>query len=243
MEILKKNKVPETEPVEELLDVKTELEQEVLLEDFKLESDDDFDIFDDPIKSETELDDPLETSITIYKEEIEDMESDDENFEAKKKKPRKNRNKSNAKKKKAGESEEEHEKLLAEHCKMTCEMCDYKFKCYMDAKNHYREIHNTRGFLKCCNKRFYKKLFVIDHIRLHLNSESFHCRVCNKLFSNRRLLKAHEDRHKCSVCQLSFKTPTELKDHVESHGSDQILFECNVCSKTFNSNANMLNHR
>ncbi len=77
---------------------------------------------------------------------------------------------------------EETENLLKEYLKMTCEMsdCDYHFKCYSDMKVHYSKVHNIRGYLTCCNKKFMKKHFIVDHLKYHKNPEEFKCKVCLK---------------------------------------------------------------
>ena len=67
----------------------------------------------------------------------------------------------------------EWEDKIREYFKMSCEMCDTVFTTFIGAKQHYKNEHKVLGFLLCCQKKFFSRNRIIDHIKLHLNPEAF----------------------------------------------------------------------
>lgn len=56
---------------------------------------------------------------------------------------------------------------------MNCKMCDCQFSTFKDAQDHYREAHGRSGFVHCCDKKFRRPCEIKDHIRKHLQPDSF----------------------------------------------------------------------
>lgn len=56
---------------------------------------------------------------------------------------------------------------------MNCKMCDNQFNTFKDAQEHYREAHGRSGFVHCCDKKFRRPCEIKDHIRKHLQPDSF----------------------------------------------------------------------
>lgn len=71
--------------------------------------------------------------------------------------------------------------LIKEYYKMVCELCDYAFETFLDVRHHYRQVHDKAGYLSCCNKRLFNRSSVLDHIRVHLNPDTF--RYMNKILN------------------------------------------------------------
>lgn len=80
------------------------------------------------------------------------------------------------KKQKRLEEEEQgakEEALIKEYYKMVCEICSYTFKTFLDVRHHYRRVHSRAGYLTCCNKRIFNRSTVLDHIKVHLDPDTF----------------------------------------------------------------------
>lgn len=56
---------------------------------------------------------------------------------------------------------------------MNCKICYHYFSTFKNAQDHYREAHGKNGFLQCCDKKFRRPCEIKDHIRKHLQPESF----------------------------------------------------------------------
>lgn len=58
---------------------------------------------------------------------------------------------------------------------MSCKICDHQFHTFKDAQDHYRETHNRSGFVVCssCDKKFRRPCEIKDHVRKHLQPNSF----------------------------------------------------------------------
>jgi uncharacterized Zn-finger protein len=78
---------------------------------------------------------------------------------------------------------------------MKCDYCDEVFLTLANAMAHYRSVHNTLGYLRCCDKIFRKRWRLIDH----LNNVHFHisysCDICGKEFGSPMYLKRHKMYH------------------------------------------------
>uniref|UniRef100_A0A8D8F1K6 Transcription factor grauzone n=5 Tax=Culex pipiens TaxID=7175 RepID=A0A8D8F1K6_CULPI len=73
------------------------------------------------------------------------------------------------------------------------------------------------------------------------------CDICGQECSSVMTLKYHKAQHRkddltCSVCEKVFKRMINFKEHMASHTGD-VLYSCDFCDKTFNSNANRASHR
>jgi hypothetical protein len=85
---------------------------------------------------------------------------------------------------------------------MACDLCGEDFTTMADAMGHYRTVHRTTGYLKCCDKKFKKRCRLLDHVNnVHLNY-TFTCEICGKSFGSEIYLKRHKMQHE------------EVKDYV-----------------------------
>lgn len=137
---------------------------------------------------------------------------------------------------------EESEKLIKEHIKLTCELCDYIGTGYMDVLSHYRHEHQTKGYLKCCDIKFNKRSILVDHIKYHLDSNVFKCDICNKTCKNKKNLSIHKTlhevpTHKCTEpgCEKLFSRNYQLQMHIRSaHGvKEGETIKCPECDKLY----------
>ncbi|KAI4455349.1 zinc finger protein [Holotrichia oblita] len=67
--------------------------------------------------------------------------------------------------------------------------------------------------------------------------QKYTCDICNKVFSDRRILHRHKSVHgdrrfQCEMCEKAFKSNYDLKRHVETHNADiNKTYECKICFK------------
>jgi hypothetical protein len=145
---------------------------------------------------------------------------------------------------KAKESEE-HENLIKEFLKMSCDLCDFcEFHSFKDVKSHFRTQHSSKGYLKCCNKKFFRRFYLIDHLEKHKNPDAFNCKECGRKYPNRNALRVHMTSHgnldfKCSQpgCEKAFSKKYKLNAHLNtSHiPESELTHHCDLCSRKFNT--------
>ncbi len=131
---------------------------------------------------------------------------------------------------------------IREFFSMICEICsDVEFETFMKAKNHYRTVHNTVGYLTCCGKKFLRRGRVLDHIYRHLNPDAYRCDPCGKRFADKFALKNHIENHepfnsrayKCGLCASSFTKASKLAQHerIRHCSNEDKKFNCDKCKK------------
>lgn len=156
----------------------------------------------------------------------------------------------------------QYEKFIAENFDMKCDHCDTVFTAFHDARRHYKEFHDDdKGYIKCCNVKLRELWVIRDHIKSHLNPESFkyvslsfgivsalkffyfdyvRCDICNKSFSTGMVLVQHKRRHRltmhksfiCDYCNKSFRDKDAITRHIfTNHVNSEPKFECEICHK------------
>ncbi|XP_053685534.1 transcription factor grauzone-like [Sabethes cyaneus] len=142
---------------------------------------------------------------------------------------------SNHNKEKVKKLDEENKKIQ-EFFTMKCDVCSETFATLDQLQRHTRKQHNMRGSIKCCNRVFYKKCRIIDHINFHLNPGRFRCDICNKNYNDKYYLDLHNQKKhnnevekpfKCDKCGKTFVREYLLKAHIATH----IQAECAICHK------------
>lgn len=89
------------------------------------------------------------------------------------------------------ESDEQDEQIR-KFFTMKCDLCDnIEFKTLSDAQIHYRNVHNTRGYLMCCAKKYMYRYNILGHIQHHTDPIALRCDQCGKSFLDKRALKNH----------------------------------------------------
>lgn len=64
--------------------------------------------------------------------------------------------------------------LISSYIDMQCEKCPHQFSTLLEARSHYRSSHNQRSVLvKCCQRRLSMPGQLRDHIKYHLNPDTF----------------------------------------------------------------------
>ncbi|XP_050078604.1 transcription factor grauzone-like [Anopheles maculipalpis] len=136
----------------------------------------------------------------------------------------------------------ENEKIIQDFFKLQCEICSASLKSFESVLHHYREKHQTDGYVRCCEKQYFIRSCLVDHIGAHLGS--IRCEICQKSYKTKRYLQQHmteshspaEDRpFKCTECHMSYSKEHLLRAHMQRHVKQQ----CPVCQKIL-SNQNSL---
>ena len=134
-----------------------------------------------------------------------------------------------------------------------CELCDKKLSCQSSLTPHRKKIHSRKCDL--CPKSFIMKCELEEHKvishnfqrkirkpRIFSTQRKTKCNICEIVIKDQRKLIAHEGRQHsktCEVCQKSFVTSKQLKEHLyQEHNEglnpeDTKSKDCNLCGKTF----------
>ncbi|XP_015743046.2 zinc finger protein Gfi-1b [Python bivittatus] len=80
------------------------------------------------------------------------------------------------------------------------------------------------------------------------NMDTYHCVICNKIFSTPHGLEVHVRRSHsgtrpfaCSVCGKTFGHAVSLEQHTNIHSQEK-SFECKMCGKTFKRSSTLSTH-
>ncbi|XP_058444475.1 zinc finger protein 675-like [Malaya genurostris] len=132
-----------------------------------------------------------------------------------------------------------------------CDICAKAFHLQSEFKRHKIQ-HEDPDQLKMqcqhCLRWFKNREYWRAHVRLHVVGE-VECELCGRISPNRRAHRAHvKNAHgarnkKCTWCGKCFNKDINLREHIASRHTGDMLYTCSFCPKTFNSNANMHSHR
>ncbi|XP_036339547.1 transcription factor grauzone-like [Rhagoletis pomonella] len=136
---------------------------------------------------------------------------------------------------------QEADEFLAQNTELSCYICKEKLKDFKELKSHFRRQHQCPGYAVCCNQRFLKRTFFVDHIQLHKNPDFFKCAICNKQLISRKnyinhMLSLHQAEENlqfgCKQCPKKFSKQYILDSHIRMRHmpKDHI---CKLCNKAF----------
>ncbi|XP_037822831.1 transcription factor grauzone-like [Lucilia sericata] len=182
-------------------------------------------------KTKTEIKSELHHSSDSASDREEDNNSQESSKEAKQKMERLNR--------------KETDKFIAENFEqMFCDLCGVPFENFSSMQKHFSRKHERKGYLLCCNRKFYERNNLVDHLQCHLNPDYFKCTQCGKILSDRKNFKSHQLRvhrpndvvlkHSCDICGKSFTQGYVLRTHKLTHlPKEEKKFPCTECGKFY----------
>ncbi|XP_055623176.1 transcription factor grauzone-like [Toxorhynchites rutilus septentrionalis] len=145
----------------------------------------------------------------------------------------------------------EEDKKISQHCKLECDECKTSFPNFTQFKRHFREVHQTKGYVVCCNRKFHKRVHLVEHVTKHINPDAFKCTICNKTYCNSTGLSLHMTKHgaqdglphKCDQCERSFAKKFQLNTHQLQHVAEEDKkCVCTVCNKTLANKYSLQHH-
>ncbi|XP_058460589.1 transcription factor grauzone-like [Malaya genurostris] len=144
---------------------------------------------------------------------------------------------------------ESEDKKILEHCELHCEKCQTAFINFGEFKRHFREVHQTRAQVICCDRKFSKRFRLVEHVIRHKDPNAFKCSICSKSYSNSAGLSLHMIKHdspesfvhKCDKCNRSFAKKFQLNAHQIHHmAKEDKKYICTACGQAYAS-ASLLN--
>lgn len=128
---------------------------------------------------------------------------------------------------------------------LECELCHESYQNFTLLRKHFITKHpQQKCYISCCQRKLTHRVQIVEHIRYHMDSNSFKCTICEKIFPHSRNLKTHiRDQHtteskerpyECTLCQKRFFKKGALKSHMDTHDS-ATDYKCNECGKGFPS--------
>ena len=117
----------------------------------------------------------------------------------------------------------------------------------LEIKNCVEKRHlKTKNKCSTCLKEFNTKYHLTRHEMIH--NKVFQCKYCEKNFSWKDSLKAHElqihsneKTFQCRGCPKGFQSESRLKQHEVVH-TGEVPFQCKTCKQRFNVKGNLTRH-
>lgn len=116
------------------------------------------------------------------------------------------------------------DRKILESIDMKCDLCSETLESYSHALLHHQHVHNQKGYLVCCNRKFKQKSSLIDHLDYHSNPELFKCKSCEKNFSSLSNLRTHitqshiaQTKYQCDKCGKQLNLRYRLTAHIKEH--------------------------
>ena len=127
-----------------------------------------------------------------------------------------------------------------------CYLCAKRFKTRKNLNQHSR-THDKPEEINCnlCNHILHSKSALNKHVRRYHEKKLYSCPYCQKSFTNEQYCKKHIESCKmcvpvhCHVCEKTFPSEMQRNKHLKDHAE----LQCSVCSKWFQNNKSMLQHR
>lgn len=130
-----------------------------------------------------------------------------------------------------------------------CDICEYKSCNKSSLEAHVNRVHLQIKPFTCeiCQKSFYKKVHLKEHLRTHDKIKDKTCDVCGDNFVNERTLKEHLRLHLghkpylCEICNIGFITSGRRFEHMKRKHMEKTEC-CYICDKKFSLKKDLNTH-
>ncbi|KAH8401083.1 hypothetical protein KR009_003008 [Drosophila setifemur] len=138
---------------------------------------------------------------------------------------------------------------ITAHMRLICDVCHEGQETFLQLCKHMLQAHHRKGYAICCNKKFYKRSFLTDHIDRHADPEKFKCTQCDKRFADKQCLRNHEllkhqpEEEKTFMCEQCPKRYTKqylLEQHRVIHKERNMV--CDICERRFPNESLLCTH-
>ena len=128
-----------------------------------------------------------------------------------------------------------------------CSQCPSVFYSPMARSRHEKRSHAEKT-VKCeqCDMMFYNNSLKNHHYKqVHDNDTNWICSHCGDGFKDKRLYKAHVNRHlnhrphACELCGKTFLADYHLKSHMQTH---TLPYQCDQCEVRVSSTGSLKDH-
>ncbi|XP_075155927.1 uncharacterized protein LOC142229274 isoform X2 [Haematobia irritans] len=132
---------------------------------------------------------------------------------------------------------------------LECLICHTVCPSFTLLQEHFKETHSPeKCYIECCEKKFYYRYEIEEHVLYHMEPRIYKCEVCYKCFTVKTSLKEHllkthsgrrkEDPFKCPTCGKAHLCKTTLRHHMKFFcGSENRRKDgkhvCNECGKSY----------
>ena len=173
---------------------------------------------------------------------------DDDGDEVEREKPAKRRRRSTVKKEKKVSQFETGEflaqdALIKEYIHLECHVCNEKLDSFTKLRMHVTSTHREKGFVLCCNRKFFKRCHLLQHIDWHKQPQKvFPCTLCDsnwKYKSEKALMSHIQEKHGpedaktyfCEKCPKRFASEKKLREHSVRHNERTFICQEEGCGK------------
>ena len=117
-----------------------------------------------------------------------------------------------------------------------------------DSENETMNSIKENHLCQICGRGFLSQKLLQKHtVGLSNERSNTQCHICNQQFCSSLVLKQHlmvhtNFIHECPICGVKLKHLRNYRRHVKIHEEHYVKINCNLCSKSFNSQSNFQRH-
>lgn len=124
---------------------------------------------------------------------------------------------------------------------LECDLCNQQLPDFDSLRAHFSRVHQERCYLKCCERKFFRRCVYVEHLRLHLNPDLYKCDICGRSSTSKHNLLLHKQvvhssskkLHECEICQRRFNQKPTLMRHMATHATGNKDNICPKCGKGY----------
>uniref|UniRef100_A0A182JRJ5 C2H2-type domain-containing protein n=1 Tax=Anopheles christyi TaxID=43041 RepID=A0A182JRJ5_9DIPT len=138
-----------------------------------------------------------------------------------------------------------NDKIIKDFFTLECELCSAPSESFGALVDHYRADHDIKGYVRCCNKQYFNRSYLVDHIGAHKGLSR--CEICQRSYKSKRYLTQHMTEchsqgeakpFKCPQCHMAYSKEHLLRGHMTMHVKKQ----CQFCQKVLSNHYSLKLH-